>query len=71
MENYFSKCVGILFVACTYNTWKLYLFLEHQYQPVPSFLQRYLNQFGITPTNVKFHLSDCFVTSLQHQREFV
>jgi len=20
------------------NTWKLYLFLEHQYQPVPSFL---------------------------------
>jgi len=29
-----------------------------------SLLQTYLNQVGITPTNVKFHLSDCFVTSL-------
>jgi len=36
-----------------------------------SLLQTYLYQFGISPTNVKVHLSDCFVTSLQHQREFV
>jgi len=36
-----------------------------------SLMQTYLNKVGITPTNVKFHLSDCFVTSLQHQREFV
>jgi len=36
-----------------------------------SLLQTYLNKFGIMPTNVQFHLSDCFVTSLQHQREFV
>jgi len=36
-----------------------------------SLLLAYLNQFGTTPTNVKFHLSYCFVTSLQHQRELV
>jgi len=35
-----------------------------------SLMQTYLNQVGITPTGVKFHLSNCFVTSLQHQREF-
>jgi len=31
----------IVFETCQYlkvSTWKLYLFLEHQYQPVPSFL---------------------------------
>jgi len=34
-------------------------------------MQTYLNQVGITPTSGKFHLSNCFVTSLQYQREFV
>ena len=33
-----------------------------------SLLQTYLNQFRIMLTNVKLYLSDCFVTSLQHQR---
>jgi len=36
-----------------------------------SLMQTYLNQVGITPTSVKFHLSNCFVTSLEYQREFV
>jgi len=36
-----------------------------------SLLQTYLNLFAIILTNVKFNLSDCFVTLLQHQREFV
>jgi len=36
-----------------------------------SLLQTHLNQFGIKPTNIKFHLSDCFVTLLHHQRKFV
>jgi len=36
-----------------------------------SLMQTYLNQVGMTPTGVKFRLSNCFVTSLQHQMEFV
>jgi len=36
-----------------------------------SLMQTYLNQVGMTPTSVKVHLSNCFVTLLQHQREFV
>ena len=35
-KNIFDNC-GILF-AMRVDTWKLYLFLEHQYQPVSSFL---------------------------------
>jgi len=42
---------------------------QHQHMIfMSSLLQTYLNKVGITPTNVNFHLSDCFVTSLKHQR---
>jgi len=34
-------------------------------------MKTYLNQVDIIPTSVKFHLSNCFVTLLQHQRDIV
>jgi len=44
---------------------------QHQHMILMlSLMKTYLNQVGITPAGVKFHLSNCFVTSLQHQREF-
>jgi len=31
-------CLCTIMKGASVNTWKLYLFLEHQYQPVSSFL---------------------------------